>query len=145
MQSGCSQQQVHVAVTGFFTMLEYMDIVQEVIKVAGATTQDARKVLEGVLQERASPLLSQSRGQLVEESVPDLVQGLFRQIRAGFIEDTTRNLNYHLLRQLQDAYGLNEYLQSCMEDEEIGSLCNTEEVRSEGTDLFLPSANPVSD
>lgn len=73
-------------------------------------------------------MLSQPRGQLAQKSVPQLTQGLFASIREGFIGDTVRKFNYKLLLQMQD--GLSEYLQKCLDQEDITALCSTEEVHS---------------
>lgn len=91
-----------------------------------ANPDNAREVLTNVLRSHISPLLSQPRGQVIQEAVPALTRSLFVSIRKGFIEDTVRKFNYKLLQQVQE--GLPEHLQKCLDQEDLNGLCDTQEV-----------------
>lgn len=100
---------------------------QEVGEVANANHENAKDILINYLKKRVSSLVTQPRGQLVQEAVPELTNRIFVSIRAGFVGDTVRKFNFHVLLQLQD--GLTEYLQRCMDQENVGALCDAEEVK----------------
>lgn len=100
---------------------------QEANEVANANHETAKNVLLNYLKRRVSALVTQPRGQLVKEAVPELTKRIFVSIRSGFVGDTIRKFNYHVLLQLQD--GLTEHLQRCMDEEDIGALCDANEVR----------------
>lgn len=101
---------------------------QEVVSIVQASSGEAVQILKAIIDSRIEPMFSQPRGQLAQKSVPQLTQGLFASIREGFIGDTVRKFNYKLLLQMQD--GLSEYLQKCLDQEDITALCSTEEVHS---------------